>query len=337
MTGLKVYIGMAVFKKKNDSLGEVAKKLHLSDHQGSLRFIVDATSALTIASWSYSPNGLQKNLFGDLPSHEYDGYAGLRNHESGLLLALFRVYNSDLGRWLNRDPIEENGGLNVYNYVQNDFLGLTDPSGLYAKRNCKSVSLNLGVPTSFKDIAKKIKSIPKLGVFGDLNASGGVNYGETRCEECCGANTWKPIVEMNLDANISFGGELGFGGALNTPVASYWFGGKINVSAQFAGARKLNFGGCNGASGSKTVEFTGNVVGTASGGGNIQIMMDTITLGRATLDGTVTQPGVKLKLKCNSSGCSFDGIDLGGDLQGSLSITGAVGSTSYTHYFLGGP
>ena len=42
-----------------------------------------------------------------------------------------RFYRPDLGRWLNRDPIEENGGANLYCFVRNgssyrhDYLGLS--------------------------------------------------------------------------------------------------------------------------------------------------------------------------------------------------------------------
>ena len=34
--------------------------------------------------------------------------------------------------WLSRDPIEEEGGLNLYGYVGNDSVGLADPLGLFA-------------------------------------------------------------------------------------------------------------------------------------------------------------------------------------------------------------
>jgi len=29
----------------------------------------------------------------------------------------YRFYNPELGRWINRDPIEEEGGLNLYGFV----------------------------------------------------------------------------------------------------------------------------------------------------------------------------------------------------------------------------
>jgi len=40
-----------------------------------------------------------------------------------------RFYNPDSGSWLNRDPIEEKGGLNVYGFVNNQPTILFDPDG----------------------------------------------------------------------------------------------------------------------------------------------------------------------------------------------------------------
>jgi len=51
--------------------------------------------------------------------------------EIGLYYYGYRYYSPSMGRWLNRDPIEEQGGLNLYGFVGNnpvdrwDFLGLT--------------------------------------------------------------------------------------------------------------------------------------------------------------------------------------------------------------------
>lgn len=38
-------------------------------------------------------------------------------------------YNPSTGRWINRDPIEESGGDNVYSFVLNDSIGLLDGLG----------------------------------------------------------------------------------------------------------------------------------------------------------------------------------------------------------------
>ena len=41
-----------------------------------------------------------------------------------------RPYDPNLGRWIQRDPIGERGGLNLYGYVQNNPIVKTDPLGL---------------------------------------------------------------------------------------------------------------------------------------------------------------------------------------------------------------
>jgi hypothetical protein len=52
-------------------------------------------------------------------------FPGSRTAISGL-----RYYNPSTGRWLSRDPIEENGGLNLYAFVNNDTLNYIDGLGL---------------------------------------------------------------------------------------------------------------------------------------------------------------------------------------------------------------
>lgn len=65
------------------------------------------------------------------------GYAGYYLHSrSSLNLTLTRAYSAILGRFINRDFIEENGGINLYEYVMNDPVRWTDPFG-FGQDCCK--------------------------------------------------------------------------------------------------------------------------------------------------------------------------------------------------------
>lgn len=65
-------------------------------------------------------------------------YAGNYVHErSQLLLANYRAYNAAFARFMNRDPIEETGGVNLYSYVRNDPVSQIDPNGLKTNQPTK--------------------------------------------------------------------------------------------------------------------------------------------------------------------------------------------------------
>jgi len=49
---------------------------------------------------------------------------------SGVRYYGLRYYNPSTGRWLSRDPIAEQGGLNLYGYCLNDPINHVDPFGL---------------------------------------------------------------------------------------------------------------------------------------------------------------------------------------------------------------
>lgn len=50
--------------------------------------------------------------------------------KSDLFLTWFRAYDAALRQWLSRDPIAENGGINLYGYALNNPITLWDPLGL---------------------------------------------------------------------------------------------------------------------------------------------------------------------------------------------------------------
>jgi RHS repeat-associated protein len=92
-----------------------------------VRDVLDQQGNVT-ASYDYDPYGKLTNSPAKLPEF---GYAGMQYHAaSGLYLTKYRVYEPQSGRWLSRDPIEEEGGINLYGYVGGDPLNYIDPLGL---------------------------------------------------------------------------------------------------------------------------------------------------------------------------------------------------------------
>ena len=50
--------------------------------------------------------------------------------ETGLVYQGYRYYAPQFGRWINRDPIGERGGRNLYAMLANDSVGNVDALGL---------------------------------------------------------------------------------------------------------------------------------------------------------------------------------------------------------------
>ena len=110
-----------------------APYFYMRDHLGSIREMVDA-SGTAVARYDYDPWGRSTTVIG---TNKPDfNFTGLYNHaKSGLDLAVYRAYDPDLGRWLNRDPIGEPGGVNLYRYVANDSPNQTDHLGLMSDQD----------------------------------------------------------------------------------------------------------------------------------------------------------------------------------------------------------
>lgn len=104
-----------------------SQSFYTNDHLNSVRESTDASGNI-LSEYAYSPYGTVSKVQGVVNS-DYQ-FAGLYLHQrSSLNLTSYRVYSSSLGRWLSRDPIQEEGGTNLYGYVANDPIDEVDPTG----------------------------------------------------------------------------------------------------------------------------------------------------------------------------------------------------------------
>ena len=87
--------------------------------------------------------------------------------ETGLLYYGYRYYDPITGRWLSRDPIEEEGGTNLYSFLENDVIASIDVLGL------ADVTFTL-----------HRTSADYFGTYGTLSIS--IDSALTKKKECCG-------------------------------------------------------------------------------------------------------------------------------------------------------
>ena len=83
-----------------------------------------------VAKYEYSPFGkitLQNGAYASANPFRFS--SEYHDDETGLVYYNFRYYSPELGRWTNGDPIEEEGGWNLYQMVFNNIVDWWDDLG----------------------------------------------------------------------------------------------------------------------------------------------------------------------------------------------------------------
>ncbi len=100
------------------------------DGNGNVAALVDGSNGTVSANYEYGPFGENIRVSGAVaalnPLRFSTKYC---DAETDLYYYGYRFYNPELGRFLNRDPIAEKGGLNLYGFVGNDPENYIDPLG----------------------------------------------------------------------------------------------------------------------------------------------------------------------------------------------------------------
>ena len=101
----------------------------IRDVQGSVRLVVDSATGTIVQRLDYDSFG--NVLLDTAPGFQPFGFqSGLYDPDTALVQFGARWYDANTGRWLSKDPILLEGGLNLYVFCGNDPVNYADPWGL---------------------------------------------------------------------------------------------------------------------------------------------------------------------------------------------------------------
>ena len=89
--------------------------------------VFDAQGTIA-AAYDYSPYGAVTGTGSLVQPVQWSGE--MHDEELALVYYNYRYYNPKDGRWINRDPIAEQGGWNLYAFVRNNAIDKRDRNGL---------------------------------------------------------------------------------------------------------------------------------------------------------------------------------------------------------------
>ena len=108
------------------------------------------------------------------------------DQETGLYYYGYRFYNPSLGRWPSRDPVGEDGGINLYACLQNNLLCRIDELGLADSPACCCCCAEKNVPTivrsdiilrgGFNFLGHLVKFSVTLAYLKDSNVKGDCSF-----------------------------------------------------------------------------------------------------------------------------------------------------------------
>jgi RHS repeat-associated protein len=105
------------------------------DGNGNVVTLVKAGAGTVEASYEYDPFGVTLKSTGEYAAkNPFRFSTKYTEPDSGLLYYGFRYYNPQTGKWLSRDPLGEEGGLNLYAFSENNGVDGIDYLGLKKRR-----------------------------------------------------------------------------------------------------------------------------------------------------------------------------------------------------------
>ena len=235
----RVYDGMDIVQERDGNNNVTASYTRAGNIGGILARTTNAGSVFYGYDGSGNVTTLTNSAGAEVGSYTYDAFGNIvassgtaagdnpyrfstKEQFGGLYSYGLRFYSPGLGRWINRDPIGEDGGTNLYGFVGNDPVNGVDEFGLFGFGVQGSSAVNGGAVT---------------GISGGLGTGIGLATSSS-----AGIGVFGPLINPNMN-NSSVGTYASSGGFAR-------FGNKSAFTTTPAGQREGVFGADVGAGGS---------------------------------------------------------------------------------------
>jgi RHS repeat-associated protein len=114
----------------NSGLSASATAYYHADGNGNITCLI-YPSQMIAAKYLYDPYGNTLAQYGSLADANIYRFSSKEwNANSGLYYYFYRFYDPNMQRWLNRDPLGEEGGINLCGFVENNPISHVDSAGL---------------------------------------------------------------------------------------------------------------------------------------------------------------------------------------------------------------
>jgi RHS repeat-associated protein len=200
------YIDAVVLRDENkdgdgDCVDGTDERLFYTQDANANTTALVSTAGTVVERYVYDPYGKVSVLTGTWTSQAatlynnellFGGYR--RDPETALYQVRHRAYHPTLGRWMQRDPIGDTGGPNLYEYVGSSPAGLVDPYGLARHCGMRVVSVTGTINGPNKPFGA---NDAQHWLDVDFTLSGDPEDGGRHCPnekdhtyECCAVSAW---------------------------------------------------------------------------------------------------------------------------------------------------